>query len=145
MTVNRAWGSQAYLDHEGRLRLLFPAEPEAPDEPPLWRDRMEVPDVPPIYADLPGGAAWVVAWLKSLPYPQYLLTEHWHGMRREALAFARYRCTRCEREDGPLDVHHRTYDRKGQERPSDLLVLCRPCHAREHGITPENGSNLDPS
>jgi hypothetical protein len=29
-----------------------------------------------------------------------------------------------------LHMHHRTYERLGAELPSDLQVLCRPCHER---------------
>jgi len=32
------------------------------------------------------------------------------------------------------DLHHRTYDRLGQERLADLMPLCRPCHDRAHQI-----------
>jgi hypothetical protein len=31
-----------------------------------------------------------------------------------------------------LDVHHRTYERVGQEQLRDLIVLCRTCHSRYH-------------
>lgn len=36
--------------------------------------------------------------------------------------------------NAPLDVHHNTYERRGQERPSDLIALCRPCHEKHHDI-----------
>jgi len=31
-----------------------------------------------------------------------------------------------------LDVHHKTYERIGAEKPGDLVVLCRACHGQEH-------------
>jgi hypothetical protein len=44
-----------------------------------------------------------------------------------------------------LEVHHRTYERLGRERPEDLLVLCEKCHAVEHGREPtEKGSRPAP-
>jgi hypothetical protein len=32
--------------------------------------------------------------------------------------------------------------RVGKERPEDLLVLCEPCHEREHGL-PEHLTTMD--
>ena len=29
-------------------------------------------------------------------------------------------------------ANHRTYERKGRERLSDLILLCRKCHGRFH-------------
>jgi len=31
-----------------------------------------------------------------------------------------------------LDVHHRTYKRKGAELPDDLVAVCRECHDERH-------------
>jgi hypothetical protein len=31
-----------------------------------------------------------------------------------------------------LEVHHKTYARKGCERFTDLVVLCRSCHVKQH-------------
>lgn len=45
--------------------------------------------------------------------------------------YANFTCNRCKTKfhPGALDVHHLTYDRLGNERPSDLQVLCRAkCH-----------------
>jgi hypothetical protein len=32
----------------------------------------------------------------------------------------------------PLECHHVTYDRAGDEEWDDLQMLCKPCHARWH-------------
>lgn len=72
-----------------------------------------------------------VAELRALPYPTYLLTEHWERVRRHALARGEYRCEECD-AGSSLDVHHRTYERLGEELPSDLEVLCRSCHRWRH-------------
>lgn len=32
-----------------------------------------------------------------------------------------------------LDVHHRTYKNRGNEKFADLIVLCRACHSKHHG------------
>ena len=36
-------------------------------------------------------------------------------------------CEDCGARIG-LDVHHRSYERKGNERPEDLVAVCRQCH-----------------
>ena len=73
------------------------------------------------------------ALLRTMPYRDYLLTPEWLTRRAEALARANYRCQVCNRAEGELNVHHRTYERRGYEHPDDLVVLCRPCHALFHG------------
>ena len=40
-------------------------------------------------------------------------------------------CDLCAR-DKQLDVYHRTYERLGFERQSDLIVLCHDCHQDHH-------------
>lgn len=62
---------------------------------------------------------------------EYLNSEHWHITRLAALERAGHRCQVCNGADR-LDVHHRTYERLGNERPEDLTVLCRRCHDLFH-------------
>lgn len=69
--------------------------------------------------------------LKTIPYKEYLQSEHWKETRRQALKRAGFKCQLCN-QGGMLDVHHRTYERRGEEKNSDLIVLCRPCHAKFH-------------
>lgn len=68
-------------------------------------------------------------------YRQFLDSPEWWQERKRALARANYRCEReapgGPRHEGPLEVHHRTYDRLGVERENDLEVLCHGCHAAE--------------
>jgi 5-methylcytosine-specific restriction endonuclease McrA len=71
--------------------------------------------------------------LRSMPYRDYLQTPEWQDTRARALKRARYRCQLCY-EQGQLDVHHRTYDRRGEEWSTDVIVLCRPCHSRHHEV-----------
>ena len=73
--------------------------------------------------------------LKEMPYEQYLQTTHWGYMRRLKLHEASWRCQLCNDEEN-LQVHHRTYERRGNEDPADLLVLCRECHAKFHDKLP---------
>lgn len=69
--------------------------------------------------------------LQTMPYAAYLQTEEWRARRLEELRRAHFRCRLCNAA-GPLDVHHRTYERRGCEAPADLIVLCRVCHTRFH-------------
>lgn len=72
-----------------------------------------------------------LALLRALPYAEYLRTPEWLARRRQAVQRARFRCNVCN-SGGRLDVHHRTYERRGDERPSDLVVLCHDCHEMFH-------------
>jgi hypothetical protein len=74
--------------------------------------------------------------LAKMPYPEYLLTEHWLGVRERALVRAGRRCQVCN-ADRDLQVHHRTYENRGNELDADVTVLCRSCHMRFHDILPE--------
>jgi hypothetical protein len=80
-------------------------------------------------------AAEHVGWLRSLPYERYLETDEWSVTRYFALRAAGYLCEGCGWGRW-LEVHHRTYERLGEERLEDLAVLCDRCHAREHGLLP---------
>jgi hypothetical protein len=69
---------------------------------------------------------------RKAAYDAYLLSEGWKIKRKEALDRAGNRCQVCNSAKR-LDVHHRTYDRFGEESPEDLTVLCRHCHELFHG------------
>jgi hypothetical protein len=74
--------------------------------------------------------------LRTMPYGEYLQTPEWQERRRVRLKAARYRCQVCNSKDQRLNVHHRTYERRGEELAADLIVLCEPCHHLFH----RNGS-----
>lgn len=73
--------------------------------------------------------------LRAMPYKEYLLSEHWLETRNRKLKQARFQCQLCN-APWPLQVHHRTYERRGCEDMGDLTVLCRPCHAKFHDKLP---------
>jgi len=75
-----------------------------------------------------------VEYLRSLPYREYLKTDHWKKIRKKALKYAEYRCQLCNVKNVELHVHHRTYDNVGCEKPADLTVLCKLHHEQFHGI-----------
>jgi 5-methylcytosine-specific restriction endonuclease McrA len=70
--------------------------------------------------------------LRHMPYREYLRSTAWSDTREVMLLEAENRCQLCD-SDRRLQVHHRTYERRGAELLSDLIVLCRECHARHHG------------
>jgi len=80
-----------------------------------------------------------VAALKALPYREYLASDHWQAVRRSALEWQGDHCQIC-RGGGVLNVHHNTYERRGEEALGDLLVLCAGCHQLFH----ENGRLAKP-
>ena len=64
---------------------------------------------------------------RVVTYRKYLQTDEWKRRAEAAKACAGYRCQVCNGE-GPLDAHHRTYERLGHELPEDITVLCHSCH-----------------
>lgn len=69
--------------------------------------------------------------LKKPNYQEYLKSRSWHCRRIIALMRADYRCQLCNKTK-ELHVHHRTYESLGHEPISDLVVLCKDCHAKFH-------------
>lgn len=64
-------------------------------------------------------------------YAAYLQTAGWRTRRNQALRDASYACGRCG-ATRDLEVHHRSYERLGAERPQDLEVVCHGCHKGHH-------------
>lgn len=70
--------------------------------------------------------------LRTMPYREYLQTPEWQATRKDALRRAGYRCQVCGATGFKLNVHHNTYERRGEEYARDLIVLCYPCHNAHH-------------
>ena len=69
--------------------------------------------------------------MTELRYDQYIKSAKWRNISAKMKKYANYVCSRCGKKfhPGELDVHHLNYERLGNERPSDLQVLCRAtCH-----------------
>ena len=71
-------------------------------------------------------------YLRTMPYEEYLKTPEWQQKRQEAIRRARGRCQLCNADNNGRYVHHRTYERRGDEWLQDLIVLCRRCHEHYH-------------
>jgi len=69
--------------------------------------------------------------LRTMPYQEYLKTDHWQDCRKQAIKRAKHRCQLCNSRT-KLNVHHRTYERRGHERDDDLITLCESCHSIFH-------------
>lgn len=83
--------------------------------------------------------------LQRMPYQQYLSTPEWRRVRAAALERAGYACSLDVTHTSELQVHHRTYERRGCERPSDVVVLCRDCHELHHAAHGRPGSRFERS
>jgi 5-methylcytosine-specific restriction endonuclease McrA len=76
---------------------------------------------------------------RTMKYADFLESKYWRRVR--AAVFKRYgrRCSRCGRTR-MVQVHHATYEIRGQELKGDnlkyLVPLCRVCHEEEHGLRP---------
>ena len=65
-------------------------------------------------------------------YEEYLKSADWKARRETALAKAKYTCDQCGAKAS--QVHHTSYDNLGNEKDSDLTVLCGKCHMKHHAI-----------
>jgi 5-methylcytosine-specific restriction endonuclease McrA len=70
----------------------------------------------------------VVVTSPSLSYSALLRSPRWQAMRRARIAWCGWRCERCDCLAYDLELHHLNYDRLGEERAEDLVLLCPPCH-----------------
>lgn len=66
-------------------------------------------------------------------YRNYLASANWAVIREGMLWLVDYSCEACG-AGLPLEVHHVTYDRLGDESLHDLQVLCPPCHTRADSL-----------
>jgi len=67
----------------------------------------------------------------SQEYVDYIQSDKWKRKRKIALKRAGYRCQMCNSPHS-LQVHHRTYERFGNENMTDLTVVCNGCHLLFH-------------
>jgi len=110
---------------QGYIMIGRSVSKEAPTLPKSTRP------LPPVRSFVPEPMTHSPEQLHSMPYDEYLRTHHWRATRASAIQRAEGRCQVCNRV-GPRHVHHRTYERLGQERDMDLTVLCASCHDMFH-------------
>lgn len=84
-------------------------------------------------------------WLDArIDYKTYLESDAWRARADAAKRRAGYRCQLCNRSRTQviLNVHHRTYERLGNEQPDDLTVLCGDCHKTYEDHRKQNARRL---
>ena len=69
--------------------------------------------------------------LRTMPYGEYLKTPYWASVRTAIVELHGGSCALCNAEQR-LQVHHRTYERRGREWWCDLVAVCDECHERHH-------------
>ena len=77
--------------------------------------------------------------LDGKAYQRYMRSSSW-AVRRKAKVAAVGMCEGCGSRIG-LQVHHRTYERLGREKDSDLVVFCDTCHTGVHHLV-QSGMSL---
>jgi len=72
-----------------------------------------------------------INYLKYMPYAEYLKTDHWKNVKKKVFIRVGNKCQLCSSKIN-LNVHHNTYENRGEERYEDLIVLCQKCHEIFH-------------
>lgn len=75
-----------------------------------------------------------VETLKKMKYEDFLQTDYWKLVSEQARINAHYKCQLCGCNDKKLNVHHNTYEHRGEEfkHMEDLICLCEDCHNFYH-------------
>lgn len=63
-------------------------------------------------------------------YQDFLKSKHWELKKTQVFATQK-QCFVCK-TGLDLNVHHKTYSRLGDEKLTDLVILCQPCHKKVH-------------
>jgi uncharacterized protein YlaI len=79
-----------------------------------------------------GGRTWIGNHsVKVWTYREYMLSKNWIRKKQEKFNQVGRKCEICGSVD-EIHVHHKTYERLGNEKLKDLQVLCSKCHERIH-------------
>lgn len=81
--------------------------------------------------DNPIGRPLADEYYSRVNYRAYLLSDRWRKKRQRRLKLDKHRCVRCGSKT-QLEIHHKTYARRGHESMRDLQTLCAKCHRAEH-------------
>lgn len=69
-------------------------------------------------------------------YKDYIKSDRWREVAEAKKQSVGNKCEICN-SSKRLQVHHRTYERLGNENENDLTVLCWYCHAKFHNKLPK--------
>lgn len=79
--------------------------------------------------------------LGFVSYKEYLNSSHWYDFKKQyRAAGCRMNCVLCGIT--PIQLHHHTYVRLGNERLEDVTPLCRPHHIGVHEWLKSSGRNF---
>jgi hypothetical protein len=67
-------------------------------------------------------------------YIAYITSTEWQLKKEEAYSYHGKVCLACFDSENSIDIHHKTYSRFEKEDMTDLIPLCRSCHAKVHDI-----------
>jgi hypothetical protein len=67
-------------------------------------------------------------------WPSWLWLVHAELRWAQQLRRTCYRCQVCNASRVQLNVHHRTYERRGNESFNDFVVRCSDCHELFHSL-----------
>jgi hypothetical protein len=81
------------------------------------------------------------AYNSKSAYHWYLGSRSWREKSQYILERDNHTCQKCLKRRA-TQVHHLTYKRVFQELPSDLLAVCRQCHAEIHWRQPANDNQI---
>lgn len=85
-----------------------------------------------VRAQTPGLSQEIMGISQTEFYQEYLRSERWLAFATKAKVATGGRCQGCDRETWHLHVHHLTYDRLGNEKATDVWVVCPSCHLKFH-------------
>lgn len=66
-----------------------------------------------------------------IKYQKHLKSAQWKNTRRDLFRWRGRKCEVCKMPSFNLEIHHLNYKRMGHELPSDLIIVCKKCHAEE--------------
>src|SRR6185369_3222371 len=71
-------------------------------------------------------------------YEKHIASSAWKRFRRDYHTWRisngkKFGCDKCGASKIRLEVHHLTYERLGEEKFSDVILLCHVCHKSVHG------------
>jgi len=71
--------------------------------------------------------------IKKMPYKKYIVSKVWKERRQLLLESQGTKCEICGHNHQKVHhVHHNNYKTRGEEKDSDLMVLCPDCHSKFH-------------
>lgn len=74
--------------------------------------------------------------MENNAYYEYIKSPEWHSLKIDIIQARGCKCERCNKKKHPakLQLHHLTYERLFNEESQDLMLVCRRCHMKEHGL-----------